>query len=112
MMIVDAQIHICAKGTSSVHHHQEAYSKDQALTGMDAAGVDRAVIHPPMWDPDSNKLAVEAVRAHPDRFAILGWIPMNRTEFEADLLGEGYDIREAKIKPNEHRPPANAGGPE
>jgi predicted TIM-barrel fold metal-dependent hydrolase len=39
---------------------------------MDAAGVDRAVIHPPMWDPDSNELAVDAVRAHPDRFAILG----------------------------------------
>jgi predicted TIM-barrel fold metal-dependent hydrolase len=26
-----------------------------------------------MWDPDSNELAVEATRAHPDRFAIMGW---------------------------------------
>ena len=73
MMIVDAQIHIWAKGTPSAHHRQEPYSKDQALAGMDEAGVDRAVIHPLMWDPDSNELAVEAVRAHPDRFAILGW---------------------------------------
>jgi hypothetical protein len=32
---------------------------------VDAAGVDRAVIHPVMWDPDSNELAVEAARAHP-----------------------------------------------
>jgi predicted TIM-barrel fold metal-dependent hydrolase len=52
MMIVDAQIHIWAKGTPSAHHRQEPYSMDQALVGMDVAGVDRAVIHPVMWDPD------------------------------------------------------------
>ena len=83
MMIVDAQIHIWAKGTPSAHHRQEPYSKDQALAGMDEAGVDRAVIHPVMWDPDSNELAVEAVRAHPDRFAILGWFYLDRPESRA-----------------------------
>jgi hypothetical protein len=62
MMIVDAQIHLWAKGTPSAHHQQEPYSKDQALADMDEAGVDRAVIHPVMWDPDSNELAVEAAR--------------------------------------------------
>jgi hypothetical protein len=61
MTTADAQIHIWAKGTSSARHRQEPYSTDQALAGMDAAGVDRAVIHPPMWDPNSNELAVEAV---------------------------------------------------
>jgi predicted TIM-barrel fold metal-dependent hydrolase len=80
MMIVDAQIHIWAKGTPSAHHRQEPYSEDDALAGMDAAGVHRAVIHPPMWDPDSNELAVDAVRAHPDRFAILGWFQLDRPE--------------------------------
>ena len=83
MMIVDAQIHIWAKGTPSAHHRQAPFSADQALAGMDAAGVDRAVIHPPMWDPDSNELAVDAVRAHPDRFAILGWFPLDRPESRA-----------------------------
>ena len=29
---------------------------------MDHAGVDRALIHPVLWDPDSNELAVEAVQ--------------------------------------------------
>ena len=28
---------------------------------------------------------------------------MNRTEFEADLRGEGYEIRDGEIKPDEHR---------
>ena len=31
-----------------------------------------------MWDPDSNELAVEAARAHPDRFAIMGWIYLDQ----------------------------------
>ena len=28
---------------------------------------------------------------------------MNRTEFEADVRREGYEVREGEIKPNEHR---------
>jgi predicted TIM-barrel fold metal-dependent hydrolase len=80
MLIVDAQIHLWAKGKPSAHHRQEPYSKDQALAAMDAAGVTRAVIHPPMWDPDSNELAVEAAQAHPDRFAILGFFPLNQPD--------------------------------
>ena len=56
MMIVDAQIHLWAKGTPSAHHRQTPYLKEEALAAMDAAGVDRAVIHPVMWDPDSNEL--------------------------------------------------------
>lgn len=28
---------------------------------------------------------------------------MNRTEFEADVRREGYEIHEGEIKPNEHR---------
>ena len=65
MMIVDAQIHLWAKGKPSAHHRQTPYLKEQALAAMDEAGVDRAVVHPVMWDPDSNELAVEAARAHP-----------------------------------------------
>src|SRR5688572_4465866 len=46
MMIVDAQIHLWAKGKPSAHHRQTPYLKEEALAAMDAAGVDRAVIHP------------------------------------------------------------------
>ena len=73
MLIVDAQIHLWEKGTPSAHHRQEPYSAEQAIAGMDEASVDRAVIHPVLWDPDSNELAVEAVRKYLDRFAIMGW---------------------------------------
>ena len=59
----------------------ETFSKDDLLKEMDEAGVDAAVIHPPSsWDPDSNELAVEAARQHPDRLAILGNFPIERPE--------------------------------
>src|ERR1700756_3818659 len=73
MLIVDAQIHLWEKGTPSAHHRQAPYSAEQALAGMDEAGVDRALVHPVLWDPDSNELAQNAVRRYPDRFAIMGW---------------------------------------
>ena len=67
MLIVDGQIHLWEKGTPSAHHRQEPYSAEQAIAGMDEAGVDRALIHPVLWDPDSNELAVAAVRQYSDR---------------------------------------------
>src|SRR5689334_22826089 len=73
MLIVDAQIHLWEKGTPSAHHRQEPYSAEEAIAGMDEAGVDRALVHPVLWDPDSNELAIEAVGKYPGRFAIMGW---------------------------------------
>jgi predicted TIM-barrel fold metal-dependent hydrolase len=73
MPIVDGQIHLWEKGTPSPPHGQEPYSAEQAIAAMDQAGVDRALIHPVLWDPESNELAIEAVRKYPDRFAIMGW---------------------------------------
>ena len=67
MLIVDGQIHLWEKGTPSAHHRQEPYSAEQAIAGMDEAGVDRALIHPVLWDPQSNELAIEAVRKYPAR---------------------------------------------
>ncbi|MGE3784074.1 MAG: amidohydrolase, partial [Alphaproteobacteria bacterium] len=73
MLIVDGQIHLWEKGTPSPQHRQLPFSAEQAIAAMDEAGVDRALIHPVLWDPDSNGLAQQAVREYPDRFAIMGW---------------------------------------
>src|SRR5260370_4248454 len=73
MLIVDGQIHLWEKGTPSPQHRQEPYSAEQAIAAMDQDGVDRALIHPVLWDPDSNELAQEAVHKYPNRFAIMGW---------------------------------------
>src|SRR6202007_1701950 len=73
MLIVDGQIHLWEKGAPSPPHRHEPYSAEAAIAAMDEAGVDRALIHPVLWDPDSNELAIAAVRKYPDRFAIMGW---------------------------------------
>ena len=52
---------------------------------MDAAGVTGAVIHPPSWDSTSNELSVAAAEAHPDRFAILGRIPLDEPESRGEI---------------------------
>ena len=82
MLIVDAQIHIWKnnKPTNANHRQVADYTAADALKEMDAGGVDAALIHPPGWDPDSNALAVEAARQHPNRFAILGNFPLDKPE--------------------------------
>jgi L-fuconolactonase len=50
---------------------------------MDAAGVDRVVIVPPSWEGDRNDLAHEAAWLHPDRFAIMGRLAIERPESRA-----------------------------
>ena len=78
MSIVDAQVHLWNAGTPNPWHRQiPAYTKEDLLQAMDGAGVDRAVIVPPMWMGDTNDLALEAARAHPDRFAVLGRLALD-----------------------------------
>ena len=81
MKIIDAQVHIWSSGKpSGIHRPVPVFSAEELLTGMDGAGVDAALIHPPSWDPASNDMAVEAVRAHPGRFAIMANLELNRPE--------------------------------
>jgi predicted TIM-barrel fold metal-dependent hydrolase len=82
MLVVDAQIHIWKghKPTNPNHRQVADFTADDVLKEMDAGGVDAAVIHPPGWDPDSNALAVEAARRHPNRLAILGNFPLDKPE--------------------------------
>ncbi len=69
MLIVDAQVHIWSSGkpTNADHRQVAAFTEDDLLKEMDEAGVDAA--RDPsagVWDPNSNELAVEAARQHPE----------------------------------------------
>lgn len=76
MQITDAQIHLWTGPDAPPHHWRAPYTVESALRDMDEAGVDRAVNCPAIWDPDANDYAVEVARRHPDRFATLGWFPL------------------------------------
>ena len=79
MLITDSQVHVWGANTprrpwpARAHAQREIpLGHEELLREMDAAGVDRVVIVPPSWEGDRNDLALAAVRAHPDRFAIMG----------------------------------------
>lgn len=81
MPIVDAQIHLWRKGTPRPPHRALPYLVEDAIRDMDAAGVDAAILHPPVsWDPDANEQASAAALAFPKRFAVLGNPPLDRPD--------------------------------
>src|SRR5262249_13629538 len=89
MLIVDAQVHIWGADTPDrpwppgrAHQAQKPYpvTQEMVLQGMTEAGVDRAVIVPPSWEGDRNDLALAAARQHPERFAVMGRLPIEQPE--------------------------------
>src|SRR2546422_7044651 len=46
------------------------------LFRSDEAGVDRVVVVPPSWPGDRNDYALEAAKRFPNRFAVMGRIPL------------------------------------
>lgn len=87
MLIIDSQVHIWAAETperrwvtvdASKPHRPDPLGYEQLLHEMDAAGVHRVVCVPPSWEGYRNDLCLEAARLYPDRFAVMGKIPLNQ----------------------------------
>src|SRR5574341_2155722 len=96
MLVTDSQVHIWGADTRArpwpagrAHQAQKPYpvTKDMLLAEMDEAGVDRVVLVPPSWEGDRNDLALEAARRHPDRFAVMGRLALDRPESRALVDG-------------------------
>jgi len=83
-MIVDAQLHLWKAESEdwkwvpgAVPQLPVPFTIERAISMMDEAGVDRAVIVPPSWPGDRNDYALEAVKLHPTRFRVMGKLPLN-----------------------------------
>src|SRR5262245_11925738 len=63
----------------------EPFTIEKFVPLMDEAGVDRAVIVPPSWPGDRNDYGIEAAKRYPDRFAVMGRIPLKNPESAALL---------------------------
>jgi predicted TIM-barrel fold metal-dependent hydrolase len=60
---------------------------EELLREMDEAGVDAALIHPPVsWDPGANAIAEDAARRFPGRLAVLGQVDLTTPEESRRLL--------------------------
>jgi L-fuconolactonase len=79
MEIIDSQVHVWPphredRPLGASGRDRTPYSYEALITDMDAAGVDGAILVPPSFEADRNDYAIEAVRKHPSRFAIMGRI--------------------------------------
>jgi predicted TIM-barrel fold metal-dependent hydrolase len=91
--IVDAQVHLWkANGPDypwnpgAKPQLPEPMTYERVLPLMDEAGVDRVVIVPPGLN-DVNTYALEAARRYPNRFAVMGRIPLEDPKSAALLPG-------------------------
>jgi len=64
----------------------EPFTIERLLALMDEGGVDRVVIVPPSWPGDRNDYALEAAKRYPNRFAVMGRLPIEKREQAAALL--------------------------
>ncbi|MDR5752478.1 MULTISPECIES: amidohydrolase family protein [unclassified Caballeronia] len=72
MQIVDAQVHIWSQGESTGHHRRTPIDAPTLSAEMAQAGVDRAVLVPPLWDPSGNGYSLSLAAREPNRFAVMG----------------------------------------
>ena len=91
-LIVDAQVHLWKAESPDwpwvpgmKPQMPEPFVIEKLVPLMDQAGVDRAVIVPPSWPGDRNDYGLEAAKRYPDRFAVMGRIPLKNPQSAALL---------------------------
>jgi predicted TIM-barrel fold metal-dependent hydrolase len=94
IIVVDTQVHIWAantpdrpwgEGMEKRAHLPVPLTHPKLLNLMDEAGVDRVILVPPSLDGDRNDLCLAAAAEHPDRFAVMGRIFLDRPSASSKL---------------------------
>ncbi|MBX9759604.1 MAG: amidohydrolase [Beijerinckiaceae bacterium] len=82
-LIVDSQVHIWRPNSPErpwvpglPPQLPEPFTIEKLVSAMDDVGVDRAIIVPPSWEGDRIDYALEAAARYPERFAVMGRIPL------------------------------------
>jgi predicted TIM-barrel fold metal-dependent hydrolase len=90
--IVDAQVHLWKAESPDwpwvpgrKPQLPEPFTIEKLVPLMDEAGVDRVVVVPPSWPGDRNDYGLEAAQRYPQRFAVMGRIPLEKPESAARL---------------------------
>src|SRR5436305_8629152 len=91
-LIVDAQVHLWKAETEDWKwvpgmkpQLPEPFTIEKLVPLMNEAGVDRVVVVPPSWPGDRNDYGIEAARRYPDKFRVMGRIPLQDPK-SAELL--------------------------
>ncbi len=90
--IVDSQVHLWKAESEDWKwvpgmkpQMREPFTIEKLIPLMNRAGVDRVVVVPPSWPGDRNDYALEAARRYPNRFAVMGRIPLKNPQAAALL---------------------------
>lgn len=96
-LIVDAQVHLWKAESDDWKwipgmkpQMPEPFTIEKILPMMDEAGIDRAVIVPPSWPGDRNDYGLEAAKRYPNRFSVMGRLPLQDPK-SAALLAKWKD---------------------
>jgi predicted TIM-barrel fold metal-dependent hydrolase len=91
-LIVDSQVHLWKAESPDWQwvpglkpQLAEPMTIERLVPMMDDAGVDRVVVVPPSWPGDRNDYALEAAKRYPNRFHVMGRIPLQNPQ-SATLL--------------------------
>jgi predicted TIM-barrel fold metal-dependent hydrolase len=91
-MIVDAQVHLWKAESPDWQwvpglkpQLPEPFTIERLVPMMDDAGVDRVVVVPPSWPGDRNDYGLEAAHRYPERFHVMGRIPLQNPQSAALL---------------------------
>jgi predicted TIM-barrel fold metal-dependent hydrolase len=91
--IVDAQVHLWKAETEDWKwvpgmkpQMPEPFTIEKLVPLVEQAKVDRVVIVPPSWPGDRNDYGLEAARRYPNRFAVMGRVPLKNPQVAAALL--------------------------
>lgn len=91
-MIVDSQVHLWNANTPErpwvpglPPQLPEPFTVEKLLPMMDESGVDRAIVVPPSWVGDRLDEALEAAKRYPNRFAVMGRIPLKKPQTPDEL---------------------------
>jgi predicted TIM-barrel fold metal-dependent hydrolase len=90
--VVDAQVHLWKAESPDWQwvpgvkpQLPEPFTIEKLVPLMDEAGVERAVIVPPSWPGDRNDYGLEAAKRYPNRFAVMGRVPLQNPQSVALL---------------------------
>lgn len=90
--IVDAQVHLWKAESEDWKwvpgmkpQLPEPFTIEKLVPLMDEAGVDRVVVVPPSWPGDRNDYGLEAAKRYPNRFHVMGRIPLKDPSAAARL---------------------------
>ena len=91
-LMVDAQVHLWKAESPDWRwvpglkpQLPEPMTIERLVPMMDEAGVDRVVVVPPSWPGDRNDYALEAASRYPNRFHVMGRIPLQNPQSAALL---------------------------